>query len=63
MRIANPMYDAAFKYLMDDQAAARPLVGAVQGEEVVSLQPLPQERSGERLRVLWRARTRASRTR
>ncbi len=45
MRIANPMYDAAFKYLMDDQAAARLLVGAVLGEEVESLQALPQERS------------------
>ena len=44
MRIANPMYDAAFKYLMDDQAAARLLVGAVLGEEVVSLEALPQER-------------------
>ena len=30
---------------MDDQAAARVLVGAVLGEEVVSLQPLPQARS------------------
>ncbi len=29
MRIANPMYDAAFKYLMNDQASARLLVGAV----------------------------------
>ena len=28
------MYDAAFKYLMDDQAAARLLVGAVLDEEV-----------------------------
>ena len=46
MRIANPMYDAAFKYLMDDEAAARLLVGAVLGEEVVSLQALPQERAG-----------------
>ena len=46
MRIANPMYDAAFKYLMDDRAAARLLVGAVLGEEVVSLQALPQERTG-----------------
>ena len=46
MRIANPMYDAAFKYLMDDDASARLLVGAVLGEEVVSLQPLPQERAG-----------------
>ena len=45
MRIANPMYDAAFKYLMDDQAAARLLVGAVLGEEVVSLEGLPQERA------------------
>ena len=45
MRVANPMYDAAFKYLMDDQAAARLLVGAVLGEEVVSLEPLPQERA------------------
>ena len=45
MRIANPMYDAAFKYLMDDQAAARLLVGAVLDEEVESLQALPQERS------------------
>ena len=45
MRIANPTYDAAFKYLMDDQAAARLLVGAVLGEEVESLQALPQERS------------------
>ena len=45
MRIANPMYDAAFKYLMDDAAAARLLVGAVLDEEVESLQPLPQERA------------------
>ena len=45
MRIANPMYDAAFKYLMDDQAAARLLVGAVLSEEVVSLEALPQERA------------------
>ena len=45
MRIANPMYDAAFKYLMDDDASARLLVGAVLDEEVESLQPLPQERA------------------
>ena len=36
MRIANPMYDAA---------SARLLVGAVLGEEIESLEPLPQERS------------------
>ena len=45
MRIANPMYDAAFKYLMDDDTSARLLVGAVLGEEVESLQALPQERA------------------
>ena len=45
VRIANPMYDAAFKYLMDDDASARLLVGAVLGEEVESLQALPQERA------------------
>ena len=39
------MYDAAFKYLMDDDASARLLVGAVLGEEVESLRPLPQERA------------------
>ena len=47
MLIANPMYDAAFKYLMDDDASARLLVGAVLDEEVESLQPLPQERAGK----------------
>ena len=36
MRIANPMYDAA---------SARLLVDAVLGEEIESLEPLPQERS------------------
>ena len=46
VRIANPMYDAVFKYLMDDEASARLLVGAVLGEEVESLQALPQERAG-----------------
>ena len=44
VRIANPMYDAAFKYLMDDDASARLLVGAVLGEEVESLQ-VPGNRS------------------
>ena len=38
------MYYAVFNYLMDDDASARLLVGAVLGEEVESLQALPQER-------------------
>ena len=41
MRIANPIYDSAFKYLLQDETAARLLVGAILGEEVVSLRPHP----------------------
>ena len=61
MRIANPMYDAAFKYLTDDQAAARLLVGAVLGEEVESLQLF--RRSGRRGRRRRPPRLRVSRRR
>ena len=43
MRIANPIYDSAFKYLLQDETAARLLVGAILGEEVVSLRPHPTE--------------------
>ena len=43
MRIANPIYDSAFKYLLQDETAARLLIGAILGEEVVSLRPHPTE--------------------
>ena len=43
MRIANPIYDSTFKYLLQDETAARLLVGAILGEEVVSLRPHPTE--------------------
>ena len=43
MRIANPMYDAVFKHLLEDPASARLLVGAILGEEIESLEILPQE--------------------
>ena len=43
MEIANPIYDAAFKYLMQDDRAARLLVGRIAGLEIESLELRPQE--------------------
>ena len=43
MQIANPIYDAAFKYLMQDDQVARLLVGRIAGLEVASLDLRPQE--------------------
>lgn len=34
MRIANPMYDAVFKHLLEDPASAKLIVGAILGEEL-----------------------------
>ena len=43
MRIANPIYDSTFKYLLQDETAARLLVGAILDEEVERLRPHPTE--------------------
>ena len=43
MRIANPIYDAAFKYLLDDTDIAKGLIGRIIGEEIVELALKPQE--------------------
>ena len=43
MEIANPIYDAAFKYLMQDDRSARLLVGRIAGLEVESLEVRAQE--------------------
>ena len=43
MRIANPMYDAVFKHLLEDPASAKLIVGAILGEELESLEMAPQE--------------------
>ena len=43
MEIANPIYYAAFEYLMQDDRAARLLVGRIAGLEVESLEPWPQD--------------------
>ena len=43
--VANPIYNSTFKYLLQDETAARLLIGAILGEEVVSLRPHPTEYS------------------
>ena len=43
VEIANPIYDVVFKYMMEDNAVAKLLVSSIIGEEVVSLDPKPQE--------------------
>ncbi len=43
MEIANPIYDAAFKYLMQDDRAARLLLGRIAGLDIESLELRPQE--------------------
>ena len=47
MRIANPMYDAVFKHLLEDPASAKLIVGSILGEEIESLEMLPQETAVE----------------
>ena len=48
MEIANPIYDAAFKYLMQDDRAARLLVGRIAGLDIESLELRPQELAAPR---------------
>ena len=43
MEVANPIYDAVFKYLLDDEQAARLLVGQIAELDVQSLEVSPQE--------------------
>jgi len=47
MEIANPIYDVVFKYLMEDSKAAKTLLSALLGQEIVELNFLPQEISME----------------
>jgi hypothetical protein len=41
--IANPIYDVVFKYMMEDNEVAKLLVSSIIGEEIISLDPKPQE--------------------
>ena len=43
MRIANPMYDAVFKHLLEDRESVRLIVGTILGEEIDEIEFAPQE--------------------
>jgi hypothetical protein len=43
MLIANPIYDAVFKYLMSDPEAAKVLLSAIMDQEIEELEVRPQE--------------------
>jgi hypothetical protein len=43
VRIANPLYDYAFKYLMEDNQIARKFISTIIGEDVIELTFSPQE--------------------
>ena len=45
MRLANPIYDVVFKYLMEDTEIARRLLGRIIGEEITEIVVRPQESS------------------
>jgi len=47
VKIANPIYDVVFKYMMDDHAAAKLLISSIIGEEVTELDARPQEHAVE----------------
>jgi hypothetical protein len=43
MQIANPIYDAVFKYLMDDNKIAKKLLSLIIGKDIKSLKFTPKE--------------------
>ncbi len=45
MLIINPIYDVAFKYLMEDTELAGQILSAIIGEEIISLKLQPQEQT------------------
>ena len=48
MIIANPIYDTVFKYMMEDNTVAKLIVSSIIGEDVVTLEPKPQEHTREK---------------
>ncbi|MDX1909361.1 MAG: hypothetical protein SF053_20145 [Bacteroidia bacterium] len=42
-KIAFPLYDVVFKYLMEDLEVARRFIGGIIGREIISIAPRPQE--------------------
>jgi hypothetical protein len=47
MLIANPIYDAVFKYLMDDLPVAKVIISTIIGQEIEELQFKQRERSAQ----------------
>lgn len=47
MRIANPIYDSVFKYLLDDNELAKLLLSTILGEEIIELAFSPQEHNAK----------------
>lgn len=47
MRIANPIYDVVFKYLMEDNQIAKLIISTIIKQNIVSLEFRPQERTVE----------------
>lgn len=47
VRIANPIYDVVFKYLMEDRESAILLLSELIGEDIAELDFHPQERTAE----------------
>ncbi len=47
MLIANPIYDAVFKYLMDDLAVARVIISTIIGQDIQELDFKQRERSAQ----------------
>ena len=43
MKLANPIYDTVFKYLMKDTEIARRLLSKIIGEEIIEIEVRPQE--------------------
>jgi hypothetical protein len=43
MKIANPMYDAVFKYLVEDQECAKLLLGELIEQEIIECELLHNE--------------------
>ena len=47
MRIANPLYDSVFKFLMDDPDCARTVIATITGLDIVKVEPRPTELQAE----------------
>ena len=45
IEIANPTYDVVFKYMMEDIEIAKMVISTIIGEEIISLEPQPQEKT------------------